>query len=98
MATCNCPPLYTEATQGVCTSLIPGLPQLACNTTQNPVSQAGQGAAQAVGQASIPGLTGLLAALGILTSPTTWVRVGLFVAALVILIIGFAIAVSGEGE
>lgn len=40
--------------------------------------------------------------LGTLLNPATWahaaIRVGLFVAALVILIIGFAIAVSGEGE
>ena len=89
---CNCPPLYTEAAKGVCTSLIPGLPQLACNTTQNPAAQAAQGAAQA----GIPGLSGLVQAFQTLTSPSTWVHVGLFAFALVLLIIGMMVLVSGE--
>lgn len=90
---CNCPPLYTEATKGVCTSLIPGLPQLPCNTTKNPVADATAGAAQA----SVPGLSGVVQAFQTLTSPSTWVRVGLFAFALVLLIIGMMVLVSNEG-
>lgn len=92
--TCNCPPLYTEATKGVCTSLIPGLPQLACNTTQNPVAQATQG----VAQGSVPGLSGLVNAFSTLTSPSTWVHVGLFAVALVFLIIGMMVLATGDEQ
>lgn len=92
-STCNCPILWTSGPGGVCNPLIPGLPQLACNTKQNPVAEATAGAAQA----SIPGLSGMIDAFQTLTSPGTWVRVGLFAFALMLVIIGFLILSSESG-
>lgn len=43
----------------------------------------------------VDGITALASAFTTLTSADTWVRVGLFGAALVILIVGFAVLVSG---
>lgn len=40
-------------------------------------------------------LSALAAALTTLTNPSTWVRVGLFAVALVLVIIGFSIAATG---
>jgi hypothetical protein len=43
-------------------------------------------------------MNNLLGAFSTLTNPTTWVRVGLFAVALVLLIIGFSIAATGGNE
>ncbi len=49
-------------------------------------------------QTLVPGLAGLESLLATLTSPSTWIRVGLFVVALTFLIIGFLIISHGQAN
>jgi hypothetical protein len=67
--------------------------------TGNPISavepSTGNPISDAIGAITAP-IAALNGAITTLTSPTTWVRVGLFLGALVLVIIGFAIVANGE--
>jgi hypothetical protein len=83
---------HPDASGKMCVPIIslPGLPVVA-SPCDIPQTTAGNAA-----QAAIPGLSGLIQAFQTLTSPSTWVHVGLFAVALVFLIIGMMVLVSGE--
>ena len=79
--TCNCPPLYASGPGGVCNPLIPGLPQLDCNTKLNPAQEA----ATHVTSTVVPGIAGPIMQFVQHAVPV----IALFSFGLILLIIGF---------
>ena len=82
---CNCPPLYVSGPGGVCNPLIPGLPQLDCNTKLNPAQQAATYAGTQVAGGVVPSLFGPIGTVITKAVPV----IALFSFGLILLIIGF---------